>query len=338
LARCSGKNGWFSLLPEHLSLDYPIKVIRMRLALNQKILPWKRHIDLRGREAITFYLLITPWILGFLFFYLGPIASSLYFSLTKWDLLSSPQFIGLQNYYDIFTSDPLFWQSLKVTIIYTFTYVPLDLIFGLAIALLLNQKIRGIGIFRTVYYLPSVLAGVAYVVLWMWIFNPQAGLLNTLLSYVGIQGPRWLQDPEWALPAMVMMSLWGVGRSMVIYLAGLQDVPNEYIEAARIDGANRVQTFSKIILPLLTPAILFNLVFGVITTFQSFTNVFVATNGGPLNSTLFYVLYLYRKAFEHLDMGYASALAWILFLIVLICTVIIFVSSGKWVFYRGTQE
>jgi multiple sugar transport system permease protein len=298
----------------------------------------RKRLSLRSKEAIAFYICISPWILGFLLFYLGPMIASFSFSLTRWDLLTPPKFIGLDNYVKIFSRDPLFWKSLKITCIYTFSYVSLDLILALFIALLLNQHIWGVGVFRTIYYLPSVLAGVAYVVMWMWVFNPQAGLFNTVLGYVGIQGPRWLQDPKWALPALIIMSLWGVGRSMVIYLAGLQDIPHSLYEAAKIDGANRWQEFWNITLPLLTPSILFNLVFGIIMTFQSFTNVYVATNGGPLNSTLFYVVYLYRKAFEHLAMGYASALAWILFLIVLGCTLIIFRSSGRWVFYRGEME
>lgn len=295
-------------------------------------------MNLRRREAIAFYLCISPWLLGFLLFYLGPMIASFYFSLTRWDLLTSPEFVGARNYIKLFTRDPLLWKSLKITCTYTFSYVTLDLVFALIIALLINQKVPGIGTFRTIYYLPSVLAGVAYVVMWMWMFNPRAGLINILLSYMGIQGPRWLQDPKWALPALIIMSLWGVGRSMVIYLAGLQNIPPSLYEAAKIDGANRWQEFWKITLPLLTPSILFNLVFGIIMTFQSFTNVYVATNGGPLNSTLFYVIYLYRKAFEHLSMGYASALAWILFLIVLTCTIIIFRTSGRWVFYRGQAE
>jgi multiple sugar transport system permease protein len=183
-----------------------------------------------------------------------------------------------------------------------------------------------------------VLSGVAYVVMWMWMFNPQHGLINTLLSYAGIQGPRWLLDPKWALSALIMMSLWGVGRSMIIFLAGLQDIPIVLYEVAEIDGATRWNKFWKVTLPLLTPSLLFNLIFGIILTFQTFTNAFVATNGGPLDSTLFYVLYLYRKAFEHLQMGYASAMAWVLFLIVLACTLVIFLTSGKWVFYRGIGE
>ena len=295
-------------------------------------------LKLRQREAILFYLCISPWLIGFVLFYLGPILASFYYSLTEWDLLTSPEFVGMDNYVRLFTRDPLALKAFKVTLVYTLIYVPLDLVFGLSLALLLNQKIRGIGVFRTVYYLPSVLSGVAYVVMWMWMFNPQHGLINTLLAYAGIQGPRWLLDPKWALSALIVMSLWGVGRSMVIFLAGLQDIPIVLYEAAEIDGASRWKKLWNVTLPLLTPSLLFNLIFGIILTFQTFTNAFVATNGGPLDSTLFYVLYLYRKAFEHLQMGYASAMAWVLFLIVLGCTLLIFLTSGKWVFYRSVGE
>jgi multiple sugar transport system permease protein len=294
--------------------------------------------NIRTQEAITFYLCISPWIIGFFLFYLGPILASAYYSLTQWDLLTPAKFIGAANYEKIFTRDPLFLKSLKVTLIYTLAFIPLDSVLGLLTALLLNRKMRGIGIFRTIYYMPSVLSGVAYVVMWMWMFNPQHGLINNGLKLIGITGPRWLLDPKWALSAIIMMALWGIGRSMIIYLAGLQDISRELYESAQIDGANIWNQFWKITLPLLTPSILFNLIFGIIMTFQTFTNAFVATNGGPLDSTLFYVLYLYRKAFEHLQMGYASALAWILFLIVLICTLAIFLTSGKWVFYRSVGE
>jgi multiple sugar transport system permease protein len=292
----------------------------------------------RRREALLFYLFISPWLAGLLIFVAGPMLASLYLGLTRWDLLSPSRFIGLANYQEMLTGDPLFWHSLRVTTIYTLAYVPLDLVGGLACALLVNQKVRGIGVFRTIFYLPSVIAGVGYVVLWMWLLNPQAGLVNTLLHHVGIQGPRWLQDPRWALPAMIGMSLWGVGRSMVIFLAGLQDIPGHLYEAAAIDGAGRWPSFWRITLPLLTPAILFNLILGVINTFQTFTNAFIATDGGPLDATLFFVLYIYRKAFQHFAMGYASSLAWVLFLIVFICTLVIFRTSGRWVFYRGEME
>ena len=289
------------------------------------------------REAITFYLCISPWLIGFVAFVLGPMLASFYFSLTNWTLLSPPVWAGLNNYARMAT-DPLVLQSLKITGLFTLAYVPLDLMGGLALALLMNQKVRGISIFRTVYYLPSVISGVAYVVLWMWIFHPSAGLVNTLLAYVGIPGPRWLASPDWALPAIVIMSLWGLGRSMVIYLAGLQGVPTHLYEAAALDGANTWQQFWAITLPLLTPTIFFNLVLSIIGTAQPFTQAFVATNGGPLNATLFYVLYLYRQAFQMFRMGYASALAWALFVIVMVLTLLVVRSGRSWVYYEISDE
>jgi len=299
--------------------------------------PRRRKGSLARREALTFYLLISPWLIGFLLFVLGPMIASLGISFTRWDLLSPAKFIGLDNYQKMFTRDPLFWQSLKVTAVYTAVYVPMELAGGLVLALLMNQKLKGIGLFRTLYYLPSVLPGVAFVVLWMWILHPDVGLLNTLLSYVGIQGPRWLANPHWALTALLMMSVWGLGRAMVIYLASLQGLPEHLYEAAAIDGANAWQSFWKITLPLLTPTIFFNLVLSIISTFQTFTSAFVATNGGPLDSTLFYVLYLFRQAFQYFNMGYASALAWVLFVIILVLTLLIVRSSSRWVFYEGER-
>ncbi len=295
----------------------------------------RRRFSLARREALTFYLMISPWLAGFLLFTLGPMVASLVISFTRWDLLSPARFVGLANYQKMFTRDPLFWQSLKVTTLYTAAYVPLELTGGLILALLMNQRLKGIALFRTIYYLPSVLPGVAFVVLWMWILHPDVGLLNTVLSYLGIQGPRWLVDPRWALSALLMMSLWGLGRSMVIYLASLQTLPAHLYEAAAIDGANAWQSFWKITLPLLTPTIFFNLVLSIISTFQTFTSAFVATDGGPLDSTLFYVLYLFRQAFQYFNMGYASAMAWFLFLVILILTLLIVRSSEHWVYYEG---
>jgi multiple sugar transport system permease protein len=292
---------------------------------------------LARREALTFYLLISPWLLGLLLFVLGPMLASLAISFTQWDLLSAAKFVGLDNYDRLFSRDPLFWQSLKVTVLYTVAYVPLELAGGLVLALLMNQPLRGIGLFRTIYYLPSVLPGVAFVVLWMWILHPDVGLINTLLSYVGIEGPRWLVDPDWALPALLMMSLWGLGRSMVIYLASLQGIPQQLYEAASIDGAGRWHSFWRITLPMLTPTIFFNLVLSIISTFQTFTSAFVATNGGPLDSTLFYVLYIFRQAFEYFNMGYASALAWVLFVIILVLTLLVVRTSDRWVYYEGER-
>jgi multiple sugar transport system permease protein len=294
--------------------------------------------SLARREAITFYVCISPWLLGFVLFVLGPMAASLGISFTRWDLLTPARFVGLRNYQKMLTRDPLVWQSLRVTAIYTSAYVPIELAGGLALALIMNQKLRLRGLFRTIYYLPSVLPGVAFVVLWMWILHPDVGLINTLLSYVGVEGPRWLAHPDWALPALLMMSLWGLGRSMVIYLASLQGIPQQLYEAAAIDGAGAWQTFWKITLPMLTPTIFFNLVLSIISTFQTFTSAFVATDGGPLDSTLFYVLYLYRQAFQFFNMGYASALAWVLFLIILVLTLLIVRSSDRWVYYEGARR
>ena len=206
------------------------------------------------------------------------------------------------------------------------------------LALIMNQKLKYIGLFRTIYYLPSVLPGVAFVVLWMWILHPDVGLINTLLSYIGIEGPRWLVDPNWALSALLIMSTWGLGRSMVIYLASLQGVPTHLYEAAAIDGASKWHTFWRITLPMLTPTIFFNLVLSIISTFQTFTSAYVSTDGGPLDSTLFYVLYIFRQAFQYFNMGYASALAWILFVLIFILTLLIVRSSDRWVYYEGSSR
>jgi multiple sugar transport system permease protein len=216
--------------------------------------------------------------------------------------------------------------------------VPTELIGGLVIALLMNQRVRGISVFRTIYYLPSVLSGVAFVVVWMWLLHPEAGLINATLAVFGVQGPRWLADPRTALGALWMMSLWGLGRTAVIYLAGLQNIPRELHEAAAIDGANIWQAFWSITIPMLTPTIFFNLVLSIIATFQTFTSAFVATDGGPLDSTLFYVLYLYRQAFQFFNMGYASAMAWVLFVIILVLTLLVVRSARSWVYYEGERR
>lgn len=290
---------------------------------------------LARREAITFYLLISPWLLGLLVFVLGPITASLGFSFTRWDMLTPPAPVGLRNYARM-VEDRLFWQALSVTVRYTLMYVPSELVGGLLLALLMNQvSVRGIRALRTIYYMPSVLSGVAFVVVWMWLFHPEAGLINATLATFGIRGPRWLVDPNTALTALWLMSLWGLGRTAVIYLAGLRGIPRELYEAAAMDGAGAGQSFRHVTLPMLTPAIFFNLVLSIIATFQTFTSAFVATNGGPLDATLFFVLYLYRKAFQDFQMGYASALAWVLFLIILGLTLLVVRSGQWWVYYEG---
>ena len=289
------------------------------------------------KEALQFYLAIAPWLVGFILFTAGPMLISLWTSFTDWDLLTDPQWVGLENYRNLVT-DPTFIQSIKVTLAYTAAYVPLDLVGGLLLALLVRPRLRGIGIYRTIFYLPTVFSGVAFVVVWLWMLNPNGGLINLVLRWFGIEGPRWLLDPKYALWSLVMMSFWGWGRSMALYLGGMQSIPGELYEAAAMDGAGSFRQFFKITLPLLSPIIFFNLVLSIISTFQSFTSAFVATNGGPLDSTLFLVLYIYRQAFEYFHMGYAAALAWVLFAIILVLTLVLLRSQKFWVFYLGERN
>jgi multiple sugar transport system permease protein len=292
-------------------------------------------LSLSRREAMWAYILISPWLIGFVWLTAGPMITSAVFTFAEYDLLNPLRFIGLQNWRYMFTQDPLFWHSLRVTLTFSVVALPTGLVLGLALALLLNAKVPGLTIWRTVYYMPSVVAGVAVAVLWNQVFNPRFGIINWMLSWFGIKGPGWLQSPDWALPALIIMSLWGVGGGMIIYLAGLQSIPTTLYEAATIDGASMWQRFSHITLPLITPVIFYNLVIGIIGTFQYFTNAYVMTNGGPANATLFYNLYLYRNTFQYQRLGYGSALAWLLLFIVLVMTALVFRSSSAWVYYEG---
>jgi len=290
------------------------------------------------REERYFYLCISPWIAGFLIFTAGPIVASLFFSFCNYDVVTPPDWIGIQNYKRLL-SDPLFWQSLKVTSYFSLASVPLGIALSLIIAILLNQNIKGLTWFRTIYYMPSVISGVAVALLWMWIFNPEFGILNFLLwKLFHIQGPAWLMSEEWVIPALIIMSLWGIGGDIVIYLAGLQGIPTELYEAAEIDGANSFNKFLNITIPMMSPVLLFTLIMGIINSFQVFTQAYVMTRGGPHYASLFYVLYIYQNAFQFFSMGYASALSWILFLIILALTFLIFKSSPLWVYYESTRE
>lgn len=290
---------------------------------------------LRRREALWGYIFVSPWIVGFIVFTLGPMVASLALSLTRYNIVDAPVFIGLDNYLKLFAGDPKFWHSLRVTVTYAVCAVPLNLVFGFALAFLLNQKVPWVAFWRTMFYMPSVTSGVAVALLWGMIFNPRFGILNWALGLAGIDGPGWLASPDWALPALILMSLWSVGGGMIIYLAGLQGIPTALYEAARIDGANAWRELVHITIPLMTPVIFYNLVIGIIGTFQYFTEAYVLTRGGPAEATLFYNLYLYNNAFSYLDMGYASALAWVLFVIVLVLTILVFRSSAAWVYYEG---
>ncbi|MHB0875506.1 MAG: carbohydrate ABC transporter permease [Anaerolineae bacterium] len=281
------------------------------------------------------YIMASPWLVGFVLLTLGPIIASAYFSLTKYSVLQPPEFVGLANYQRMFIEDYRFRTALVNTVYYTVFQVPLSIALSLTVAILLNQGMPGENIFRTIYYMPSVVSGVAVSMLWLWLLDPNLGLVNVVLGWFGLKGPLWLQDPAWSKPALILMSLWGIGPQMVIFLAGLQGVPQEMYEAAEVDGASWFRKIRNITVPLITPTIFFNLVMGMIGSFQVFTSAYIMTSGGPVNSTLFYVLYLYQNAFRFFEMGYASALAWVLFFIILAFTMVQFWISRRWVYYEA---
>ena len=289
---------------------------------------------MRQREAIAGYFAIMPWLLGFLIFTLGPIIYSFALMFMKWEVITPPQWTGLGNFRRLF-NDQLVLKSLFNTCYYTFAAVPLQLVAALGVAVLLNRNIRGTNIYRALIYFPSQMPAVASAILWFFIFSPSYGLANDALNWFNIPPQKWLWDSDLVKGCLVFMTLWGIGNTIIIFLAGLQGIPDTLIEAARIDGATTFQLFRYITLPLLSPTIFFNLMMGFIGSFQVFTNVFIMTDGGPGNASLMYVLYIYRNAFAYFRMGYASLLAWILFLIVLIITFIQFKASKIWVFYEG---
>ncbi|TDX03564.1 carbohydrate ABC transporter permease [Kribbella sp. VKM Ac-2566] len=284
-------------------------------------------------EARWGLLLAAPAILGFLIFTIGPMIASAVFSLTDWRIGGPARFIGLGNY-DRLAHDHLFWKSLNVTTYYTLGVVPLTLLVGFVIAILVNQGIRGRSLWRTIYYLPTLVPAVASSVLWIWIFNPDFGLLNSMLRQAGLPESSWIYGEKSAVPSLILMSVWGFGNAMVIFLAGLQGVPQQLYEAVAIDGGGTWARFRHVTLPFMTPVIFYNLVTGVIGTFQVFNQAYIMTQGGPNNATEFYIYYLYTKAFTDSEIGYASALAWVLFVIVLVITVLLFRNARRWVYYE----
>lgn len=289
----------------------------------------------RYRGAWVGYLFLTPWLIGFLGLILGPMIYSLYLSFTDYSLLEAPKWIGLKNFETMF-QDRNYIDSVKVTLTFVLWAVPLELIAALAVALLLNKGIRGIGIYRTMYYIPSLLGGsVAIALLWKNIFGVD-GLINQVLAYFGIAGKGWVSHPDYALYTLIILSTWQFGSAMVIFLAGLKQIPSELYEAAEVDGANRFQKFWRITMPLLSPVLFFNLIMKIINSMQVFTSSYIVSEGtgGPINSTLFYTLYLYLKGFSHFEMGYASAMAWLLLIFLAILTGILFLTSKYWVYYE----
>ena len=279
-----------------------------------------------------------PAMLGFLLWHLGPMIASFVISFLNWSVVSTPTFAGLANFERMFTQDRLYWKSLYATAYYTFLSVPLVITVAFAFAMLLNQKVRALPLFRTIFYLPSVVPAVANSVLWLWLFNPDFGLLNSIMD--AINGPRFLfiYDEAQVIPSLVLMSVWGMGNTMIIFLAGLQGVPITYYEAAEIDGANALQRLRYITLPMVSSVIFFNLIMGIIGTFQVFAQAYIMTNGGPNNASLFQVYYLFQNAFQYGRMGYASAIAWMLFLIILVFTLLVFKSSPAWVHYESERR
>lgn len=288
-----------------------------------------------SQQTLWGYIFIAPWLLGFLIFALMPLVASFGLSFTSYELITAPKWIGGKNYVEMVSQDRLFWMSLYNTVYYTAFSVPLNLAFAFLLALLLNHNVRGIGVYRTLFYLPVVSSGVAISLLWIWLLNPQFGLINYALRLVGIQGPGWLSEGEWAKPALILMSMWSVGGTTVILLAGLQGVSKTLYEAASLDGANGWQRFWNVTVPMMSPVIFFNLIIGIIGSFQVFTQAYVMTQGGPQNATLFYVLYLFKQGFGLFRMGYAAAMAWILFVIILIFTLVQMILARRWVYYEG---
>lgn len=303
-------------------------------------------MKLRRREILEGYLFVAPWLIGFGVFMAFPIGYSLWLSLCRWELITPEvRFVGLDNFRRMLTQDPRFWVSLRVTALYALGSVPLTMAGGYLLALLLNQPVWGVRVFRTLFYLPAVLSGVAVAILWVALFNPESGLINQVLGRalapLGVapsQLPGWLSSRAWALPALILMSLWGVGGSMVIYLAALQGIPRELYESAMIDGAGAWGRLRHVTLPMTTPVIFFTLIMSIIGSFQVFTQGYVMTGGGPQDATLFYVLYLWQRAFQDFQVGYACALAWVLFVAILALTLLCFRTARHWVHYEALGQ
>ncbi|CAH0120197.1 MULTISPECIES: carbohydrate ABC transporter permease [unclassified Paenibacillus] len=290
------------------------------------------------KTALTGYLFISPWLIGLIGLTMWPILQSFYYSFTNYSLLDAAKWIGTANYHKIFTDDAMFVKSLTVTLLFVAVSVPLKLITALLVAMLLNKKVRGMSIYRTLIYIPSLIGtSIAVAILWKNIFGVD-GFINTFLAFFGFQGKSWISNPDTALGTLILLMIWQFGSSMVIFLAGLKQISPDLYEASSVDGAGKWRQFFKITFPMLSPVILFNLVLQTIGSFQMFTQAFVITQGGPVNSTFVFAMYLYERAFSRFQMGYASALAWIFLLIIGAATAIIFISSKYWVFYETETE
>jgi len=318
-----------------------VRVMKLKRDQNTSPLAWLslryNQLSLGQRRTVIGYIFIAPFILGFILWFLLPALVAANLTFQRWNLLSPPAYIGFDNIEHLF-NDPLLVQSLRSTFIYTIFSVPFGLLFAFFLALLINTRVRGIAIFRTIHFLPSIVPAVANAILWAWLLNTEFGLINWVLRQFGIAKVAWLQEPGWAMVSFIVISSWGVGGSMIIFLAGLQGIPDIYYEAAEIDGAGRWAKMRNITLPIMSPIIFFNLVIGFINSFQAFVTAYLITRGGPQNATNFLVLYIYRTAFQSQNMGYAAALSWLMFIILMILSFIVFRYIGSRVYYENQAD
>ena len=293
---------------------------------------------IRRREERDFYLFILPWLVGFVAFIAGPLLFSFVISTFRWMPLIVPKWIGLANFVEIFTDDPLFWKVARNTFYYMLGSVPLSLGMSLVVALLLSRrKFFGRNFYRAAFYMPGVVSGVAIAVVWAWIYNPSFGIINALLANVGIQGPQWLWSDQWAMPSLIFMSVWWMGQNMIIYIAGIESIPQQLYEVASLDGASRLQRFTAVTLPMLSPVLIFTLIISIIYSFQIFVQTYIMTQGGPNDATRTWVLYIYNKGFQDFRMGYASTIGVLLFAVVAILSLTAFVVSKRWVYYESRK-
>ena len=295
----------------------------------------RRVLSLRAREAMWFHVFILPWLLGFLILTLAPMIASVFLAFTKYNALKPPRFVGVRNFV-LLSQDPVFWKSIRVTFTYAACFVPLQMAISLFLAALLNLRVPGMRIIRTIYYIPAILPSVVTGLVWVWLFNTDFGLLNYLLYLVaGVKGPNWLGSEKWVMPATIISGLWGMGAGVIILLAALQNVPEELYEAAELDGAGVMQRFWNVTLPMVSPVVLYNLIMGMIGSLQTFDRIYVLTRGGPNYASYFYNLFIYDNAFSFFKLGLASAQAWILFVVIMLLTYVALKTSGRWVYYAG---
>jgi multiple sugar transport system permease protein len=308
--------------------------------LAQPVRPTRRFLKPQTRHTINGLLFAAPWLIGIALFWIYPILASAYYSFTKFNGIQTPQWIGLANYRELFTNDPNFSAAVYNTLYFAAVSIPLAIIVSFALAMLLNARITGRVVYRTIYFLPTLVPEVALALVWVYLFTPGTGLINLPFDWLGLRGPCWLTCPEWSRQTIVLLALWIIGNQVILYLAGLQDVPQDLYDAANVDGANPWHKFRHVTVPLMTPVVFFHLVTSVIGALQFFTVPYIMTGGTgfPGNTTLFYSIYMYKNAFHHFEMGYASAMAWLLFLVTLVITLVIFRTSRLWVFYAGGEQ